>query len=93
VEQVNIGKNGDGYFYAPGNVSIPVGGKVVWANKDDEDHDVQSGTPVACDGIFCSGTIAPGSAYSFTFTSPGSYPYFCLIHPGLMSGTITITDE
>jgi plastocyanin len=88
-----MGSKDGAFFYSPGSVSIPVGGKVLWVNKDGEDHDVQSGTPATCDGTFCSGTIPPGGSYSFTFHAPGTYQYFCLLHPGLMRGTVTVTDE
>lgn len=91
--QVNMGSKDGGFFYSPGSVSIPVGGKVIWINKDQEDHDVQSGLPATCDGTFCSGSIKPGSTYSFAFTAPGTYSYFCLLHPGLMSGTVTVAEE
>ena len=40
--------------------------------------------------LFDSGTLGPGSTYTFTFAGAGSYPYHCTIHP-TMTGTITLT--
>jgi plastocyanin len=70
-------------------------------------HTVTSGHPGAPDGMFCSlpaGQTASaqscaGSAYaqtgpatfSHTFTSPGTFPYFCQVHGAMMTGTVTVT--
>ena len=37
-----------------------------------------------------SGNPQGTGTYSFTFTTPGSYPYLCQIHP-TMRGTIVVT--
>lgn len=87
-----MGENDEGVFYSLANRTIEVGTRVVWLNKGEQAHDVKSGNPLDCNNLFCSGDIAPGGSYSFTFAETGSYPYFCLIHVGLMRGTITVTD-
>ena len=46
-------------------------------------------TVVADDGTFASSNIDEGEAYAFTFTDPGTYPYFCGIHES-MRGTVTV---
>jgi plastocyanin len=39
-----------------------------------------------------SGPIAPGEKFMFTFTSPGTYPYYCIYHPW-MKGTVTVVKQ
>ncbi len=63
-------------------------------------HNVVSGTNGMSDGKFCNQmntncasapTESSGNTYSFTFTTAGSYPYFCRPHASLgMTGTITV---
>ncbi len=72
--------------YVPGNftVHLSAGGKVSWINKDTTAHTVTSTT-----GLFDSGTSGVGSTWSHTFTTAGTYPYYCTIHP-MMTGTIVV---
>jgi plastocyanin len=81
----------DGFYFKSPNRTIVKGTRVIWLNKDDGDHDVQSGTRNTCSGLFCSGLIGPDGSYSYTFTDVGTVSYFCEIHYG-MDGTITVTD-
>ena len=53
-------------------------------------HTVTSGNPTTGpDGYFDSGVMLGGDSYSKTFTSYGTYDYFCKIHPW-MKGTIIV---
>ena len=70
--------------YAPNPIVVSVGGTVTWMNNDNTAH-----TSTATGGAFDSGTIAPGGSFSKTFTSAGSFPYHCTIHPGMV-GTVTV---
>ena len=63
---------------------MPAGSAVRWTNADGLAH-----TVVADDGTFASSNIDEGEAYAFTFTDPGTYPYFCGIHES-MRGTVTV---
>jgi plastocyanin len=72
--------------FRPPSFSIATGGTVEWSNDDGEAHTVTS-----ADQAFDSGIIDGGGTFSETFAEPGSYPYFCLIHPE-MRGTITVAD-
>lgn len=80
--------------FSPGDLTIPVGTTVRWVNGDAVAHTVTSGTSDGTvgipDGRFDSGFIDPGDGFTFTFTQPGTYPYYCIPHPW-MSGTITVT--
>ena len=42
------------------------------------------------DGLFDSGVEDPGGSFQFTFTKAGTYRYYCVVHPDLMSGTIVV---
>ena len=70
--------------YAPNPVSISVGGTVTWINNDTTAHTATGNT-----GSFDSGTIGPGGSFSRTFTSAGSFPYHCTLHPGMV-GTVNV---
>ena len=76
------------FFYKPYRVKVQPGEAVTWRVLDGTDHTITSrqGAPASFD----SGTKAPGETYAFTFTTTGRYPYFCTIHPGLMSGVVQV---
>jgi plastocyanin len=69
--------------------------QVIWVNADrvsgtygstGTTHRLVSDTP----GVFDSGLIGPGKAYSFTFPASGTYTYHCTIHPNMV-GSVTLT--
>ena len=70
--------------YAPNPIVLAAGGTATWKNNDSVTH-----TATANDGTWDSGSIAPGASFSRTFPAPGSFPYKCLIHPGMV-GTVTV---
>jgi plastocyanin len=74
-------------LFRPASIAIATGGTVEWTNDDGEAH-----TVTATDQSFDSGIMNGGATFSQTFAEPGSYPYFCLIHPE-MRGTITVADQ
>ena len=77
-------------FYAPEKVSIKVGDSVQWVNDGQTVHSVSTTVANAQNPkdtsmpkgavAFDSGFIPPGGDYSYTFTVPGTYRYFCLPH-------------
>ena len=71
--------------FAPAELSVPVGATVVWVNQED----AMPHTATSDDGLWDSGTLDPGERFSFTFEEPGTYTYFCRIHPS-MKGTIVV---
>ena len=75
-----------GPFFSPTNLTVKVGKTVVWVNKDTVTHTVTS------DGsaLFDSGFMPTGATFQFTFTTPGTFPYYCTVHP-YMTGTIVVT--
>jgi plastocyanin len=74
--------------FKPSSLEVPVGTKVEWHNQDGMQHSVTSDIQ----GLFDSGVLNPGKKFDFTFNTPGSYRYHCIIHPG-MQGTITVTGS
>ena len=74
-----------GFAFGPAEVTVAAGTTVTWVNKE-------SGVPhtsTSDDGLWKSGTLSPGDSFSFTFDRPGTYTYFCSIHPN-MKGTIVV---
>src|SRR4051812_9467403 len=64
------------FAYDPDPVQFETGGKVIWQNTDAAPH-----TATADDGSFDTGTLDEGKIKSETFKEPGTYTYFCEIHP------------
>ena len=70
--------------FSPATLTITAGDTVTWTNQDQMIHTVTSTT-----GAFDSGDLDPGDAFSFTFTTPGTYDYLCTPHP-FMTGQIVV---
>ena len=70
--------------YSPEMLTVPVGTTVTWTNHDDDVHTVTSSAQ-----LFTSRGIDTDEAFSYTFTKPGTYVYFCTLHP-LMTAKILV---
>ena len=66
-------------LFDPFTVSIEPGDTVMWVWKAN-DHSVTSGSPGGATGLFDSGIQNNGFTFSYTFTTPGTFNYFCLPH-------------
>ena len=73
----------DNFTFAPAEMKVPAGTTVVWTNRDDIPH-----TVVSTDKVFKSKVLDSDEKYSFTFTTAGTYPYFCSIHPKMIGKVI-----
>ncbi len=62
---------------------------VTWMNGDDIEHSVTAGKPGKETKAFDSGFFVKDQSYSFSFTEPGTYSYFCKRHPS-MTGTVKV---
>ena len=71
-------------FFQPATIQVAAGTTVTWTNRDDIPHTVASK-----DKLFKSKVMDTDESYSFTFTTPGEYSYFCSVHPH-MTGTIVV---
>ena len=74
----------DNFSFKPALLSVKAGTKVTWVNHDDEPH-----TATDDDKRFNSKTLDTNEEFSFTFTEPGTYNYFCALHPK-MRGQIVV---
>jgi len=70
--------------YIPSTLTVPVGTAVTWINHDDDVHTVTSTAEV-----FHSPGIDTDESFTYTFTQPGTYEYFCKLHP-LMTARIVV---
>ncbi len=79
-------------WYIPKKATVSVGDTMTWKNEDTDAHTVTSGLGAGIqsvqtnekgkpDGLFDSGIVKPGQSWSHTFYNPGTYNYFCTIHP------------
>jgi plastocyanin len=75
--------------FIPNSLTISRGTTVLWQNTESATHTVSSGVPGALDNRFRSGPLGVGQTFSFTFTNPGTYPYFSELDQG-MTGTIIV---
>jgi plastocyanin len=77
------------FQFRPKVLVIRPGTTVKFANKDGVQHTATSDT-----GVFDSGYLSKGEEYTFTFTEPGTFPYYCIPHGGPggvgMSATIIV---
>jgi len=78
------------FGFQPETLQVPVGTTVTWTNHDAIVHSVTNGTPDAPAGAFDSGLFDVNQTFSFTFSDPGDYTYFCSRH-NFMHGTISVT--
>jgi plastocyanin len=70
--------------FNPSDLSVKVGAKVTWTNNDSIGHTVTFDT-----GGNKSDTLSNGATYDFTFTTAGTFPYHCSIHPD-MTARVTV---
>ena len=75
--------------YIPSYYVAKTGETVYWINQDSAFHSVTSGQQENPDGLFDSGHIDPDEKFSYTFTEPGVYSYYCTLHPW-MNGMIKV---
>ena len=74
----------DNFTFNPQRLTVKAGSTVTWTNKDDIPHAI-----AAVNKEFKSKALDTGDGYSFTFATPGTYEYFCSLHPH-MTGTIVV---
>ena len=68
------------FSFQPMTLNVPVGATVTWTNKDEEPHTVFSS-----DDMFKSKALDTDEKFSFTFTTAGTYKYFCSVHPKMVA--------
>src|SRR5262245_1853052 len=81
-----------GFAFSPSAVTIQVGDSVRWTQQDSfVVHTSTSGAPPGTpNGLWDSGGLATGSAFTQLFSSAGSFPYYCTPHFTFMIGSVTV---
>jgi len=75
----------DNFTFTPQTLTVKAGTTVTWTNKDDIPH----GLGWTNNTFTRSKAMDTDDSVSFTFAKPGTYQYFCYIHPH-MTGTIVV---
>ena len=78
--------NINSFAFSPKELTVAVGTTVTWTNKDEEPHTVVN---AASPPAFKSAALDGGDKFSFTFSQPGTYRYFCSVHP-FMTATVVV---
>lgn len=101
----SIGVSIDGEAFAPAEIVVAVGDTVTWTvtKSTGQPHTVTSGKPAAADkgSAFDSQKDDAGltklkdngGTFAFTFTTAGTYDYFCVVHPVDMTGVVVVLAE
>ena len=76
--------------FSPAVITVIIGSNntVTWVNGDTATH-----TVTATDGSFNSGDVHAGSSWSYTFSTPGNYTYYCIYHSAWMKGTVIVRSS
>jgi plastocyanin len=74
----------DNFSFTPQTVTVPVGTQVIWTNRDDIPHTVVSEDSIT----FRSHALDTDQKFTYTFTKPGTYAYFCSIHPRMTAKVV-----
>ena len=72
------------FAFQPARITVPAGATVTWTNADSEEH-----TVTATDRSYSSAALERTETFSHRFTAPGTYTYFCALHPH-MTATVVV---
>jgi plastocyanin len=73
------------FHFTPQTLTVKSGEKITWINRDEEPH-----TVVSVEKQFKkSGPLDTDQEFTITTGAPGTYTYFCSVHPK-MTGTIVV---
>ncbi len=76
--------------FDPHTITVKAGTGVTWTNHDNVLHTVTGSQPNP-DGMF-DRWLQPGDEFTFTFETPGTYEYGCVVHPWA-SGVVVVESE
>jgi quinohemoprotein ethanol dehydrogenase len=77
------------FAFNPGTIIVPPGTTVTWTNTGAQPHTATSTVSETNPVTFDSGILDPGQSFSFRFDTPGTYDYFCTVHP-FMRGKVIV---
>ena len=72
------------FTFTPQTLTVKAGTTVTWINKDDIPHGIASSNTA----FKKSGALDTDDSYSFTLTTPGTYSYFCYLHPHMVGSIV-----
>jgi plastocyanin len=75
----------DNFTFAPPVITVAAGTRVVWTNRDDIPHTVVSAQNPR---TLRSPALDTDDRFSFTFAAPGTYRYFCSLHPHMQGAVV-----
>lgn len=78
----------DNFTFGPNVLTVKAGTTVTWVNRDDIPHTIIDKNRK----VFRSKVLDTEDTFSFTFAQPGTYDYFCGLHPH-MTGHVVVTPE
>ena len=71
------------FKFQPSSITVAAGTTVTWVNDDDEPHTITSAT-----GAFGSAGLSHDETFAQTFARPGTYAYFCALHPQMRATVV-----
>ena len=72
------------FTFAPKEITVAPGTRVVWTNRDESPHTVSSN-----DKSFASKGLDTEDKFEHVFAQPGDFTYFCTVHP-FMTGVVHV---
>jgi len=78
--------NMQNFAYQMANIQVRVGTTVTWTNQDSVPHSI-----TFKNGMKDSGLLSQGQSFSYMFNTPGTYQYYCTVHP-YMVATVTVVS-
>jgi plastocyanin len=73
-------------FFSPGEMTVPLNSAVVWRNAGQNRHSTVS------PGIWNSSSLRAGQTWGANFITPGTFEYYCAVHPSTMRGKLTVSE-
>ena len=74
----------DNFSFTPATLTVKAGTTVTWTNHDDIPHGIGS----ANNAFPKSKALDTDDSYSFTFATPGTYQFFCYLHPKMVGSIV-----
>ena len=82
------------FRFRPESLNVFTGDTVTWVTKGRFPHTTTSGVDGKPDGLWDTKHLARGESFSYVFSQPGTYRYFCRPHHGLgMKGVVVVTNR
>lgn len=82
-QQASVEVKIDNFSFRPTSLTVAAGTTVTWINNDDVPH-----TVVSDDKLFKSKALDTDDKFSYAFTKPGTYNYFCSVHPKMTAKVV-----